>query len=174
MFITVLTISRQIVSILSQMSPVHANSFDFLKNHFNIVSSTPRYSKRSPSFRFPHKMKYQTGVCERFGGPQRGQCNNFNIFLRSWQLRKVTSCPSVLREGAQGGFRYSSSHSWPWYYMEGRAQPHSWLLHPPVEEPRVPLNRGVCGPQTGLHVLRSDKSVASAGIQIPDRPVTCH
>ena len=83
MFITVLTVSRQIVPILSQMNPIQANLFDFLENHFNILSSTPRYSKRSPSFRFSHKMKYQNGVCERFGGPKRGKCNNFNILLRS-------------------------------------------------------------------------------------------
>jgi len=44
-----------LVLTLSQIYPVHTLSSHFFKIHFNIfLLSTPRYSKLSLSFRFPH------------------------------------------------------------------------------------------------------------------------
>jgi hypothetical protein len=124
------------------MNPIHANAFDFLKNHFNIFSSTPSYSKRSPSFGFPHEMKYQTGVYERFGGPKSGKMQQFYYFFKKLTITKGNKQALSLSLHAMKAHKEGSGiapvildHGTTW--KGGRGQPHSRLFHPPVEEPPV-------------------------------------
>jgi len=70
--------SPSYVPILSKIDPVPGLPPSFFKMHFRVIlSPTPRYAKKSPSFRFPHHHTLRTSpLLSTIGGQ--------SIFLLSY------------------------------------------------------------------------------------------
>jgi len=96
-FITAVKVPAS-VSIPSQLDPVHATKFHFLKFHFNIIlPSTPRSPKCTHSFKFlyqnpvytsPLPILYLTYCHNRY----LSLINSISIYKSCKQLKTHTSC----------------------------------------------------------------------------------